>query len=251
MHQQPSGTRPFISTIWQSGLACLMSASVAFGCGTSTRDPQYVAVELVLAVDTSISISQAEYQLQMTGIANALRSADIVDLVSRQPGGVAVSLVHWSVGSLNRQAVGWHHLCDLGSVVEFARQIETAPRLGAGRATSIGDAIRFSVKQMETNAFASDIRKIDISGDSRSNSGPSPAFARDAAVAKGITVNGLAIADGDRQLPEYFLAYVVGGTDSFVMSVDRHRDFADAMRRKLGRELQLQLSAVGPQQSQP
>lgn len=203
-----------------------------------------MAIELVLAVDTSISISQAEYQLQMSGIATALRNAEIIDHVSRQPGGVAMTLVHWSVGSLNHQAVGWHHLCDLASVVDFARQVETAPRQGAARATSIGDAIRYSARLIETNNFTSDFRKIDISSDSRSNSGPSPHFARDVAVAKGITVNGLTIADGDHQLDEYFLAYVVGGPDSFVMSINRHQDFADAMRRKIGRELQLQVSAV-------
>ena len=79
--------------------------------------------------------------------------------------------------------------------------------------------------------------KIDISGDSRHNSGPSPNAARDLAVLAGITINGLVIEDGDRNLATYYQHSVIGGEDSFVMSVSRHADFALAMRRKLAREL--------------
>ncbi|WP_162932935.1 DUF1194 domain-containing protein [Roseovarius sp. EL26] len=202
----------------------------------------YVATELVLAVDTSISISAQEYHLQMRGIADALRSPKVINLIEQQPGGVAMGLVHWSVGGLNKLAVDWHHLCDLASVILFAERVQNAPRSGTARGTSISAALRFSAKQIETNQFYGDQRKIDISGDSRSNSGPSPYYARNEIAASGIIINGLVIKDGDRELDAYYLANVVGGEDSFVLSITRHSDFAEAMQRKLERELTLELS---------
>ena len=190
-----------------------------------TRQP--VAVELVLAVDTSISVNTAEYHLQMQGIAQALRHPDIIQAISDQPGGVALTLVHWSLGSLNRQAVGWRHLNDAVDVFDFASEVERTARVGTGRGTSISDAISFATKLIVENGFAGQALKIDISGDSRHNSGPSPHAARDLAVLAGITINGLVIEDGDRNLASYYQHRVIGGEGSFVMSVSRHADFAD------------------------
>ncbi len=220
-------------------LSCLLIQAAITKAGA----PEPVAVELVLAVDTSISVNAGEYRLQMHGIANAFRSPEILDIISRQPGGVAVTLVHWSLGSLNHKAVGWHHLHDFATTTAFANLVETAPRQGAGRGTSIADAIYYSVKLIEGNTYEGKSRKIDISGDSRSNSGSPPQSARDIAVARNITVNGLTIPDGDRQLVDYYRAYVIGGPDAFVLTVGRDRDFTTAMRLKLERELNIFLSS--------
>lgn len=222
---------------------CNVIAAVGILCEARiARATEPVAVELVLAVDTSVSVNMYEYHLQMSGIARAFRSPSIVKIIADQPGGVAVTLVHWSLGSLNRQAVEWSHLNDLASVMAFSKAVEQVPRDGAGRGTSIGDAITYSVGLIEGNAFEGAARKIDISGDSRSNSGPSPHFARDIAVAKNITVNGLTIPDGDRDLVSYFRALVIGGEDAFVLTANRYSDFATAMQFKLERELNVLLS---------
>jgi hypothetical protein len=200
---------------------------------------QQVAVELVLAVDTSISVDPAEYHLQMQGIADAFRDPDIIDLITTQPGGVAVTVVHWSLGSLNSQAVEWQRLDSYASALIFAQRVEDAPRRHAGRGTSIGNAIRFSTRLITGNTFTGQALKIDISGDARSNSGGAPEFARDEAVALGITINGLTLATGDADLAQYFQDRVIGGNDAFVISSTRKQDFARAMRQKIRRELML------------
>jgi len=227
-----------ILRISKTATALLFLSSILYPLSpVKTQEIQQVAVELVLAVDTSISVSDAEYRLQMSGIAEAFRDPDIIDLITTQPGGVAVTLVHWSLGSLNSQAVAWQHLDSLASVLVFADQVENAPRTHAGRGTSIGGAIRFATRLLITNRYAGRAMKIDISGDARSNSGGAPEFARDAAVLLGITINGLTIADGDINLAQYYRQRVIGGQEAFVISVTRKEDFARAIRQKIKREL--------------
>jgi hypothetical protein len=182
----------------------------------------------------------------MQGIADAFRHPDILDLITTQPGGVAVTLMHWSLGSLNAQVVEWQHLDSEAAALIFAQMVEDAPRQNAGRGTSIGDAIRFGTRLMIHNNFAGQALKIDISGDARSNSGGAPESARDEAVALGITINGLTLATGDADLAQYFQDRVIGGHDAFVISSTRKQDFAHAMQQKFRRELML-LAQAGNQ----
>lgn len=198
---------------------------------------QRVSIELVLATDISVSVDAQEYRLQMAGIANALREPEIIETIAALPHGVAISLVHWSTAHLNSVAVDWHYLSDAASIRDFASRIANTPRTKTGRSTAIGDAIDFSRRKIEENAFVGDHMRIDISGDERSNSGPRPSQARDRAIAKGMTVNGLAIMGADDGLYGYFLNFVIGGPSAFVISVDGYEDFQAAMKQKLLLEL--------------
>lgn len=215
-----------------SGLACARATAQ-----DQTREGTGVTIELVLAADVSISVDAREYQLQMQGIAQALRSEEVINQIGQLPQGVAIALVHWSIAHLNRVAVDWHYLTDRQSILQFARLVESVPRSRTGRSTAIGDAVDFSRRLIEMNAFDGEHMRIDISGDERNNSGPAPSQARNRAVAQGMTVNGLAITGSDKRLYNYYLAYVIGGPGAFVLSVDRFADFQTAMQRKLMREL--------------
>ena len=203
-----------------------------------------VDLELVLATDTSISVDDREYRLQMRGIANAFRQAEIIDIIQAMPNGMAVTLVHWSVGHLNRQAVPWRRLKTRQSVLAFADAVEQAARSNAGRSTAIGDALGYSLDLIESNRFEGGSRKIDISGDARSNSGPDPSYSRNRAISMKVTVNGLAISGGDRGLFSYYRDRVIGGPSAFVMAVDGFEDFESAIYRKLLKELAI--SALVP-----
>ena len=196
-----------------------------------------VDLELVLATDTSISVDDREYRLQMRGIANAFRQAEIIDIIHAMPNGMAVTLVHWSVGHLNRQAVPWRRLKTRQSVLAFADAVEQAARSNAGRSTAIGDALGYSLDLIESNRFEGGSRKIDISGDARSNSGPDPSYSRNRAISMKVTVNGLVISGGDRGLFSYYRDRVIGGPSAFVMAVDGFEDFESAIYRKLLKEL--------------
>jgi hypothetical protein len=78
---------------------------------------------------------------------------------------------------------------------------------------------------------------LDVSGDGRHSAGRPPGPVRDLAVAAGVTVNGLAILNEEPDLLEHYVAEVIGGPGSFAMSCADYPDFADAILRKLAREL--------------
>jgi len=58
------------------------------------------------------------------------------------------------------------------------------------------------------------------------------------AIARQVTLNGLAILNEDKQLDAYYRAWLAVGDGSFVEVAQDYDDFADAMRRKLLREIE-------------
>lgn len=89
-------------------------------------------------------------------------------------------------------------------------------------------------------------RTLDISGDGKGNTGRRPQSVQ--SPDDGITVNGLVIGADDSalgdtrdlqigELAAYYRAYVIRGPAAFVETALGFDDYADAMRRKLLREL--------------
>ena len=203
-----------------------------------------VDLELVLAIDVSGSVDEREYALQMLGIAEAMRLPEVGALIASHKGGVALTLVHWSGGHINRQAVPWRLLYSGSDALRFADEVVAVHRTNWANQTALGYAIQYCVKLIETNPFIGRLRRIDLSGDGRNNSGIAPAIAREAALELNITVNGLPILDGDAGLGDYFTAFVAGGNNAFVITADTYADFARAFRTKLLRELSPPLAMV-------
>ena len=80
--------------------------------------------------------------------------------------------------------------------------------------------------------------------------GPWPTEARDAAVARGVTIIGLAILDFDDGLVEHFRDEVIGGPGAFVLTANGFGDFARAVVKKLLQELNL-AAATGARPGDP
>lgn len=197
-----------------------------------------VALELILAIDCSSSVSAEEYELQMRGIADAFRSPSVVQALSAAtPNGIAVTLVQWSGASQQAQAVPWTHVHSKESAAEFASEIEQSSRYMTWGATAIGEALIFSAGLFEGNEFEGVRRVIDVSGDGSSNQGAFPPVVRPVVIAAEITINGLAILTDEPDLEAYYKDQVVGGPRSFVARAKDFADFATAIRRKLIREI--------------
>jgi len=202
-----------------------------------------VAIELVLAIDCSYSVDDSEYALQMRGIAAALRDPEVMGLIDSHPDGVAMTVFHWASNLDNKQAVAWRRLKEQDTIDAFAAEVEASPRSPLGYFTAIGQAIAFGIRLIEENEFDGRERKIDISGDGRSNAGPDPREVRLVALMRGITINGLAVTGGDPQIERYYASQVVVGPGAFVIKAETYDDFAIAIKRKLLRELRPQVAA--------
>ena len=210
--------------------------------GNPTRAQTTVDVELVIAVDSSASIDDREFSLQMAGIALAFRDPEVIAAITSGPlARVAVAAIFWAESGYPSDITPWYVLADAASAERFAGLMARWPRRIAG-GTGIGTALLNSVKQLEYNAFEGKRRIIDISGDGRETTMrefyiTSPQ-ARAMAISRGITVNGLAILNDEPDLDLYYRDEVTGGPDSFVMVAREIEDFAEAMRRKLIREFE-------------
>jgi hypothetical protein len=195
-----------------------------------------VSIELVLAVDVSRSVDDVEYDLQMSGIAEAFRNREIVELIG-QHDGVAVALFQWDEAVDKRHMIPWQLLRDRPSILSFADKVQALERSPARRFTGIGKAIEFGVRLITGNQFAGRRLKIDISGDGRDNIGSLPSASRQAARALGIGINGLPILIDTYNLDTYFREKVILGPDAFLEIATDYDDFARAFLRKLRREI--------------
>jgi hypothetical protein len=224
----------------------ILQSLLALGLMTVAARAEPVDLELVFAADGSGSIDDEELRLQRQGWADALTSKDVLDGVKDGPlGAIAVAFMEWGGPSSQVLIVDWHVIRDAASAKVFADKLLSAPR-GAYGYNSISNAIDFSVRLVETNAHEGPRRVIDVSGDGPNMNGRSLEAARGDALAKGFTINALAIrrpgsgrpgGPGGMSLEDYYGQSVIGGPGSFVEIADEARPFAAAARRKLLTEI--------------
>jgi len=203
-----------------------------------------VDLELVLAVDVSGSIDAEEFKLQRLGYAAAFRDPRLLQAIHSGPlQRIAVTLVDWAGAEYQTISVGWTLIDDESSAEQFADAVLKAPRPFA-RWTSLSGAIDFSAPLFDNNSFAGARRVLDVSGDGVNNSGRPAIPARDAALARGITINGLVLSGVMldqvapwRSLEEYFTKNVIGGQGAFVIVAENIDDFRRAVLTKLIREV--------------
>lgn len=207
---------------------------------------EYVDLELVIATDVSRSIDEEEGQLQREGVAAAFRSAEVIKAISTGVlQRIAVAYLDYSSRDWNKVVLDWRIIKDQASAYAFADDLLKS-ELTFGRRTSISDAIRHAVDIMEANDIEGTRQVIDVSGDGPNNFGGLVVPARDAAIAKRITINGLPIINdnggiGSRynlaDLDLYYRGCVVGGPGAFIVVARSFPDFARAIRRKLVLEI--------------
>lgn len=229
----------FTSIVVVAGLCSFVLLNVG-----SAQAQRPVALELVLAVDTSTSVDTREFVLQRGGLAAAFRHPQVHAAIrTLGVSGMAVSVVAWAGQGQQRVVAGWSFIDGPSSSDRFADRIAAFQRPFKGF-TDIAGALRFSTGAIKSNAFDGAKMKIDVSGDGTSDF-DDPGFARDQAVASGITVNGLAIHAEEYDLgtlaridlQQHFTQRVIGGEGAFFMEVESFEDFATAIRRKLVREI--------------
>lgn len=230
-----------------------LSRRLALGLAAAAAAPRFghaqrpvpVDVVLALAADGSGSIDNDELRLQREGYGQALASPEVLSVIGRGiHGAIAVIYAEWGGPHSQHVIVDWTLIRDEASAKAFAAELIARPREARGY-NSISAAIDFSVNLIETGPYRGMKRVIDVSGDGPNIGGRAVEAARDDAVAKGITVNALAIlrpggsvpARIGQPLPDYYREAVIGGPGAFVEVADENRSFADAVRRKIVTEI--------------
>lgn len=206
-----------------------------------------VDLALVLAIDSSRSVTPDLWNLQVQGYADALVSKEVLRAIqSGATGAVAVTLVHFSGYKQQAQVVKWTMIRDEEGARDFVHHILTSGRPFTGM-THIGEAIRFSASLFADIPYIPLRKKIDVSGDGTDNSGFSPSIERDAAVIHGITINGLAVINTGAPysahsnppggLANYYRKNVAGGPGSFVLEARGFSAFGASIHKKLVLEI--------------
>jgi Protein of unknown function (DUF1194) len=200
-----------------------------------------VDVELVLAVDVSYSMDMDELAIQREGYAQAIISKEFLQALKTGPNGkISVTYFEWAASSDQKIIIPWRVIDGPETADAVANEIMKTPIRRASR-TSISGAINFAIPLFDENPHRGLRRVIDISGDGPNNNGSPVTISRDAALEKGITINGLPIMvkepsystmDIDN-LDFYYEDCVIGGPGSFVVTIKDRDKFKEAIRTKL------------------
>jgi len=226
--------------------AAIILFPVLLSPDATSADEVAVDLKLVLAVDASSSMDIYEQRLQRNGYVAAFRSPAVVQAIMSGPRRrIAVAYVEWGDPESQAVVVPWTIIDGAESSERFAAELAAAS-VNRFFGTSIARALAYSSGLFADSEFTSDRRVIDISGDGPNNMGPPVVPARDTALSRGITINGLPIMIRTRWgggvynisgLDDYYRDCVVGGPDAFVIVVRSREKFAEAIERKLIMEI--------------
>ncbi|MGH7155154.1 MAG: DUF1194 domain-containing protein [Acetobacteraceae bacterium] len=199
----------------------------------SGKTAEPVDLALVLAIDTSGSVSDERLALQMRGYSDAFRRDELLGAIrAGRYGRIVATFVEWSDSDRQSQAVDWTVIDGPATARRFADAIMAALSPTPGW-TSISGAIDYAAGLLANLRYAAERKVIDISGDGENNDGRPVRQARDAAVAAGITINGLPILEVEPTLDTYYREEVIGGPHAFLIVARDRAAFAAAVRDKL------------------
>jgi len=220
-------------------------AVLALTPSVEAKAAEPVDVELVLAVDVSLSMAPSELEIQRQGYAAALTSPQVLDAIAQgMHGRIAVTYFEWAGSSTQHVIVPWTVIETAADAERVASQLSAWPPNSARR-TSISGAMEFALDLFAESGFSGMKRVIDISGDGPNNQGAPVNATRDALVGQGIVINGLPLMTRGgftsvydvADLDQYYADCVIGGAGAFMIPVNEWSQFPEAVRRKLVMEL--------------
>ena len=204
---------------------------------------------LALGLDVSGSVDAREYRLQISGIAEALKSPEVRDKLLIMPAApIRILVYEWSGPENQFVIVPWTEIGDEAALTGVIELLAQAERREASPGTALGQAMRAGADHLAAQPWCWK-RTLDLSGDGKSNLGPSPSDVKQSLAGSGITINALVIgvdnpSTGDTreaeigELSSYFRAEVILGPNAFVQTALGYGEYARAMKAKLLRELE-------------
>jgi hypothetical protein len=216
------------------GVRWAVTLMAAFGVSHGATAQTAVDLKLALMVDASGSVNQYRFELQKRGYVAALRNPRVLGaILGGRTQSIAISMTQWTGPFLQVVVLPWTVLKDEASVMSAADIVEKTPRQLFSGGTSISGAIDYAMAMFPQSPFKAERHVIDISGDGSNNGGRSVVRARDEAVEKGVTINGLPILAVEPYLDQYFRDYVIGGPGAFMIVAKDFESFGEAILKKM------------------
>ena len=234
-------------TVYRAGLSAL---ALCIACSGVTNAEPCADLALVLSVDSSGSIDEEDFALEVQGFSAAFRHERVLAAMAAA-GRVDVAAVFWGDPNAPVQIVPWHRVESRADAELLADTLARTPRHTYG-GTGLGDGVIAALNLLSDPSRCARRAVINVSGDGRASTAQAVqrrapvgstnqetilAHATRLADRRGVTINGLAILDDDAGLATYYPQKVITGPGSFVMEVATREDFANAIVRKLSREI--------------
>ncbi|MEK7991198.1 MAG: ricin-type beta-trefoil lectin domain protein [Thiotrichaceae bacterium] len=224
-------TNPFAMRIKQL-LALMLLMMFVFAVNSNLHAANQ-SIELCTTLDGSESIAPGDFQIQLDGLAQALRDPTVVP----QDGTVTISVVHFA----NEARVEVTPVTVTSAEVadQLALQVSNIKQEGLGQFTNIAQAIDLCTNQF---SFNSELQTIDIVTDGIHNRNGDPIVSADNAIARGVdAINALGVGNQldatklrDMVRPQPASANLT--QKGFFFQISNYELFVDAIRAKISAE---------------
>jgi hypothetical protein len=208
------------------------------------------------ALDISDSVGADDLELEIEGIAEAIRSPEFLAAIqSGRHGRIGFAMFAWHHSQFP-EVVPWRLIASEEDAAAVAREIENRLHVNIdlearrdaphyiGRLTDLSRAIDHATELLETAPFSSERSIANIVGNGTDNVGEGAQAARDRSVAAGAIINGVVIGN-DPLLLAYYRRQVIGGPGAFAISTIEAATIAEAMRRKFIHDIALAMPNRG------
>ena len=212
--------------------------------GTAPADELRTDVNIVTGLDVSGSIEAKETQIQIDGLAMAIRSPEVIAAIrSGRHGRVGFAVFVWANGNLPVFAE-WRQIGSAADALALSEELslrlhailESTAALKLGELTDLSGAIAFGGAMLLSAPYSTDHAILNIMGNGLDNVAEGPEQARNILVAQGVTINGVVIGH-DRGVIGYFRRNVIGGPAAFVLPAGEPQTLVDVFKRKFVTEI--------------
>lgn len=213
-------------------------AALALACILATPAAAECRLALAMALDVSSSVDDAEYAVQKSGLAAALRDPSIRQALLEQDGVVVAMVYEWSGFYQQDVVADWTPLTSAEAIDALAARLDGSRRAYSVYPTAIGRAVAFGAAQFARLPSFCARRVIDVSGDGVNNLSVDPGFVRRGGALDGVVVNGLVIKGASPDPEQYYRERVISGPGAFLLVArGGFADYPELIREKLLREI--------------
>lgn len=209
----------------------------------AVADDTRTDVNIVTALDISNSISLEQMQLELDGVAQAIRDPRVLRAIQAgEHRRIGFAVFAWHHGDFPIVAP-WTLIESRDDAEAVARTVEARKLIDVelegreqiawyiGRLTDLSQALDHAGEMLLTAPFATERTVINVIGNGKDNVAEAPGPSRDRILARGGTINGVVLG-ADAAAVAYYRQSVIGGPAAFVMTAGDPATLADAFARK-------------------